>query len=544
MQWRRQAKARLHTPHRHDEDAERPGTHHAENVASEAAANGVPMGPQSLAQRTVLHLQRTLGNQAVMRLLAKRTPRKAPPVRRTGQPAVQRDVGFEFEIKDVKTYGPGAKILKKKDKLLYGMGFTMEADEMPGYSDLEFVTHQFQETPEGGMALADTLYTIASIVDMLEAKPNKDLPAEHFKAFGKPEAEAGRYMRASDGPLVGKPQATAGIRLDVMDRLFFDAAQRPGAPDASNKAATVLGGQMQPALGTAVSGEPAAGVKATGMATVSKARNAALREIDRFLAAEKEFPVDKKRGNGALTALVTQLSMYLVQGAMGVPGYGKTIAGEFMQRTDFAQTFRHLPRVQIEYFQKNPDLFVILVCLTADFAARDSGFEGDVQPDGAVFSGGLYNDEGMYRKHPHHKANLLPELRRHEWLTGIVKGIDLLTAKTYPKASKEQQEELESLGSYEKFDFAATPQSGRMSEAPIVELRGLKAIPAGLFPVLALDLFRYVHEVNTEGKEGYPGQLLSLPDEIRADLIEGQKKALGARKKVIQVALAEIMKWK
>ncbi len=61
--------------------------------------------------------------------------------------------------------------------------------------------------------------------------------------------------------------------------------------------------------------------------------------------------------------------LYLVQGFNGSEGYGKLIGGSFMQRTDFAATFRQLLPVVRKLFKDHPQVFAGRVCQAASTIA-------------------------------------------------------------------------------------------------------------------------------------------------------------------------------
>ncbi len=476
-----------------------------------------------LPSLTELHYASLAGNQALQRLVRQT---------RSNTPAVQRAVGFEFEIDSVWSYRKNAfgklENLKKKDKIVEGEGFNLEADEMPGHSDMEFVTDAFPETSAGGKALAKAVTKIAGIIETLTTSPDREkVPAKSLATYGRPKKN--RFLVPQSKPLVGKPQVTAGLRLDALDRLFEEVKQQPVAPSEAPNAAVVFGGQMAPRTMIRE-----ANAKSSGVGPVATARE----ETRKALGQIPQEGI----GGPELSALVTQLVLYLVRGACGVPGYGKTIAGEFMGRTDFAKIFQLLPKTEKEYFQEDPDRFVNLVLGAARAASRTEGYQGDMSPEGAVFEGKLYNDQSMYGNNKKlYQKDLLPQLKRGQWLRGIVEGKDLLTFANYP-GKKKHKEEIESLGGYgSKVDELSWGNDS--SPAPIIEFRGLKELYAGLFVPFALDFFRYVHTINTGGQEGYPGQLLDMSQDKQIALIQHQGRHTKWRKEVVKNALKEIKKW-
>ena len=491
----------------------------------------------------------------------------------TPSPAViQRKVGFEFEIGSIKTYTkrehlqaprarghprqpaqPIEEPLDKKDVIVRGDGFQVEADETNSGSDLEFVTDAFDQTAAGGERLKAALAGIQTIVDTLTGHPNQEFAADEL---GHGTGVANRFVRPGQFHLDGKPQATAGLTLAALDQLFDQVGQRDRENLAEwDDARVTFGGA---GVGTEGALDPA--VKTSGILAVAQARAMAdyvIHETNKAVPAV-DFTGPKLR------ALVTQLALYVAQGAIGVDGYAKTVSGGFLMRTDFATVFDLLPDAQADYLRNHPGVFVDMVCRAAHSAATKTRYQGDMAPTGEVFEGGLYNDTHMfgppvplsrrtkftrrikrkfgaqYYEVAHNPAlrRRMPELTRQAWLTGITQGTDQLTAAHYP-GDEEAIAEIESLGGY---GYRTDVIGGE--NAPIVEFRGLKQLFANLFTTHAFDLFRYVHILNTRGFGRYPGQLLGLSTQDREDLISdmhgGQHEA---RQRLIAEAMREIKQW-
>jgi hypothetical protein len=167
-------------------------------------------------------------------------------------------------------------------------------------------------------------------------------------------------------------------------------------------------------------------------------------------------------------------------------------------------------------------------------------------PQDSIFEGGIYNDFAMYGASPQYQSKM-PALARQSWLEGIVEGKDLLTAKSFPTTNDADQDktarnEIESMGSYGKnMDYVGDAGA----QAPIVEFRGLKPVFAGLLTPMALDLYRYVHILNTGARQDYPGTMNTLTDTESYDLItmdqgEGTR---AKRQALIKQALDAIRNW-
>jgi hypothetical protein len=231
--------------------------------------------------------------------------------------------------------------------------------------------------------------------------------------------------------------------------------------------------------------------------------------------------------------------LYLVTGFDGVSGYGKTIAMPFMMRTDFSTVFQTLPLICHGHFEANPPTFVNLVC----DAARQ--MRPGILNNGDVFEGGIYMDPFKYGPMSA-DAKTLEErnmmegcLRRDVWLTNIVNGTDLLTSVHFPADNEQQRKEIESLGGYgaEMDPMAAT-------RLPILELRNLPEIRYGLFPAMAMDIFRYVFALNTLAHSGDPGQLQAIGLNERVHMVNDDP-AVGRadRRAQIAAAIALVAAW-
>ncbi len=469
-------------------------------VPSRIQAKGVHLNADDQLEREA----DAMGERA-SRTHGQRTEALAPPPE-TDVAVVQRKVGFEYElgrISTTKTRLIGSRTkLPKKDVLVRGTGYTVEADEetladpnyaapsYSGYSDLEFVTDAFPVTVAGFGQLTTALSEIAAITTYIANNPNTDISAA---ALPHGNATARRYVRFAGGPMIGKPQATVGLSLTAMARFFQDISRDPaGAANPATTAQELFGGGVDVA-----GGSTAQSAAVVGLADVTTARVAAQQEVQATLPPAEVTP--------EMVALVTQLLLYLDLGEQGAAGYGKTIAGSFMMRTAFDRVYRSVPAGGRIFTDANPDLFALMV----GRAARR--MNGNISDNGDVFSGGIYNDHFKYgpasaeAKSPAQRQAMTGHLRRRDWLQGIASGTDRLTQANFPSRSPAHLEEIESLGSYGQNTDPLGAQ-----QLPILEFRGLPPLPPGLFTVMAMDVFRYVFAMATAGGAGNPGALQAL----------------------------------
>jgi hypothetical protein len=420
--------------------------------------------------------------------------------------AVQRRVGFEYEIGAISatrtTWAGGRRKLAKKDQVVAGHGYNVEADEetvadpnypnatYTGYSDLEFVTDAFPVTVPGFGLLTAALTEISAIIAYIANHANTDIAANNLP-HGNPVAN--RFVRFGGGLMSGKPQATVGLDLAALGRLYEQISQDPaGGAALATPAQELFGGGLDPYGGS--SGGTAA---ATGLASVTVARAAARAELVASLPAAEL--------TDEMVALITSLILYLDAGAHGVPGYGKTIGGSFMIRTAFDRVYQAVPPAGRVTTDAHPYAFALMVCR----AARR--VNNAIDDGGDVFSGGIYNDPFKYgpasaeAKTPAQRQELTGHLRRRDWLEGIATGVDRLTQLHFPSQRRRHVREIESLGSYGQNTDLLGPQA-----LPILEFRGLPAMLTGLFPLMAMDIFRYVFALNTAAGGGNPGSLQAI----------------------------------
>jgi hypothetical protein len=459
--------------------------------------------------------------------------RKAAPG--TAFPGViQRDVGFEFEVDEVDTHWKvplpvailtlgfyrGYKPLAKKDPLLVGTGFKVEADEREDHtSDMEIVTDAFPETAEGGRRLDAAMRRITLLCDALKRlnrQGHRVVASNELNEFGAPVAN--RYLTKKNQAdldfqqLRAKPQVTAGIRLRYLDRVFSDMERRSVAGMGAAprpEARKVVGGGYDPFGGMA--GIPA-------INHIRTAVNAAINAKD----ADYQLYEAGNLGSGQLRGLMAMLVSYLVEGKKGVQGYAKTIANPIMARTDFAGLYQQLPLEERRYFRRTraQNTWVNLVLDAAEQAYNlivppvGMAPPANVGANQPVYEGRLFNSYAMYgaTNDPRYQTDVLPELTPRRWLEGIAFGrIDFLTAAAYPNRNKSA--ELESLGGYgAKLDKSAGSAVGN---AGIFEFRGLEERPYWEWYSFAMSFFRYIRALNRGLNDDYDQ---TVTPQISADL--------------------------
>jgi len=448
---------------------------------------------------------------------------------------IQRKVGFEFEMGQAISWSSSAKRLEKRDRMLTGVGFYLEADDQGELSDSEFVVEAVEETPDGEQRLRSAIKKMVKITEKIERllkskyERNKAVPTSELTEFGTVPTLT--WIQLRRGGWGAQVQATAGIKLSSLDKAFKDLSDVPDLPaiDIWEVKKEKERNDDSPLLKAKVEGSQRwFGEEDTQAGKIRK-------------AAKRIIAETFKGRHPSLTGLITILAVYLVRGAGGSSSYAKKISGPLMARTDFATIFSLLPQSQKDYFRAHPDSFVSLVTSVArtadtetvpverDRQEKEKEEEITVQ---AVKRANEYSSTdpvlkgGIYTNDPHPSGGRAPDvsgLTVGDWLRGIVgpptnpwlptmlvgqaKGVDKLTAKHFP-GTKAAKEEIESMGSYgARTDASAPAMNGRYlfgkgTPRPIFEYRGLKTLGPDEWEDFAVDFLRYIRKINQPGKSG------------------------------------------
>ncbi|MCB0374561.1 MAG: hypothetical protein KDD04_01430, partial [Sinomicrobium sp.] len=272
---------------------------------------------------------------------------------------IQREVGFEFEVKDhVKTYKSGRKgtykFLNKKDKIVRGTDFYVEADEITnGATSWEFVTVPFPETKQGLIRLIKACSDMENIAENIRQSPDRTYnPVDNnlVNPYGMPVPDRYFYKDLGGAPLIMKPQVTAGFSLSALDRLYHSASTLPGTAGTSDLIRDVNDYKHYK--------------KNTETRSVDiplgKMRSAADKAI--VNAGLNVGPgVDELRG------LVTHLIQVIIGGKNPILGSPKTVMRLALARTDMAAVYGSLPSAVKVQFAADPAQFANLVMLAATY---------------------------------------------------------------------------------------------------------------------------------------------------------------------------------
>ena len=373
--------------------------------------------------------------------------------------------------------------LSKKEKIVRGTGFTLEADEGNAQSDgsgtsvTEFVTDAFEED-EGGLKSLDK-----SLTDLETATKKIASFAGKRKVIHANEAAPGGLVGKVIFPttsLEGVLQVTGAIDLARIPQLMKNMNAGEGETEKDKKDFLVARESLGSALG---GGMAPAGP--TGKAP-DKAKNAVQDHKD-FATFDNRNP-PPELGSEELHGLVALIASYMMTANSANLGYAKTIA-PIMARTDFATMFKMLNKEEKEYFTKDPEALVAIV-------EHATGL--DMAKD--IFPHGIYNDP---RAKGAGDKDALKGLTRARWVTGIATGIDYLSAAKFnqnpdinPLDRSEKRGDLESMGALNtKTEKVGTAKK----DAPLFEIRSLGQLATpGIMHQRALDIFKFLAALNED----------------------------------------------
>ncbi|WP_223280238.1 DUF4157 domain-containing protein [Nostoc sp. PA-18-2419] len=373
--------------------------------------------------------------------------------------------------------------LSKKEKIVRGNQFTLEADEGNAFPDgssmsnTEFVTDAFEEDENGRKALEKALKDFTEITQRITG------------FFGKRQVVHAAEVAPNSG-LVGKVifpaksaagalQVTGAVDLARVPELMksMNAAENESEETKQQRKDTrdMLGAALGGALGPS---------SAIGKAPI-KAEEAI--EDHLYFAEFSNWHPPEEFGSKELCGLLSLIASYIVSADNKNLGYAKTIA-PVMARTDFAAMFKLLDRNEQTYFKQNSDALVYLV----KYATGDL----DMQTD--LFPHGIYNDP---RAAGAGDQNALEGLTRKQWILGIMNGTDYLTAAHFNENpdlnledTHDKKDDLESMGA---MGSRTENVDNNRKEAPIFEIRSLGqlATPEQL-QERALEIFDYIVSLN------------------------------------------------
>ena len=274
--------------------------------------------PKPLTTREVLQLQRSIGNQKVMRLLA---AQKARPTAKAT--VIQRNVGMELETQPdwaVTTKGDDPKAVTKGTPIIHRPHFQLQAEySSDTTSNLEFVTN-----PPGVKNRGEYTEFRAAIL-ALRAELNAKANTAPFTASELTGGEGAYTIRPGTTQIKPHLQVTAGVPLASVEALLKNLNDI-GAQGTINYAGSA-----------------------------AKGRN---------LATKFATDAGLEGPSQELIGFVSMIQRYLAEGAGDPNATGHQVAtfpkGVFsvMARTDFKKMFSMLPEAERNAIAANMDSWV------------------------------------------------------------------------------------------------------------------------------------------------------------------------------------------
>jgi hypothetical protein len=397
---------------------------------------------------------------------------------------IQRAIGFEYELGNVRTYEETGWIRHLPKALPKGMeiaparnGFKITADDPPAgsndkRSDLELIVDPpIDDTKKGARATADATLTamegfVAAVGAAGATATGNKVPATTFGGNAKHYFDVPNANAWASGQL----QVSAGIDLAAL------ANVRSGSTaTATDQAAVAL--HQQGALPAKLRDEvtmtqPGGGGQSD--ATIWTASLGAARNLLRN---------DVKRPDLYVPQLAAVMSMIVTipsvaRTAQNVP-YAKTTSSNLLARTDFATMLGLLPKGVRTVLERRKVSWSNAMLEIVKTESNDA----TLTLQSPVFPGAIGGAAPI-------------QLTMGEWFSGLASkvGVDLLTEENYPEEYGEDEgAQLESLGA---FGSRTDAPLRHQAERPIFEFRQLPAVGSNEIAAKALGVWDFVMRVH------------------------------------------------
>ncbi|QUF05155.1 hypothetical protein KCV87_03285 [Actinosynnema pretiosum subsp. pretiosum] len=491
-----------------------------------------PGGP---APEGLLALQRQIGNAAVSRLVE------------SGEPVVQRKVGFEFEdsqwrpwrrvrrnegiLSNARNQLGGVDQVhpaERKAVLHRGRGYELEADDTPGpnHSNIEFVTKPFEEDATGVAELQDTIADMTTVLTRLDGFVGRPGPGQGAPPFPLGKADKANYVRDPEHRLSGsgglaarnlllsggvkdgafKMQATSGVPLAnlpaVMERLGKDV---PG--ETARQSADRAPERRLVVQDPAAPNEP---MEVQGSAPTLARRVVTALQQDAALGPR--LTGDTTKLTGFLASVLLTLKLLRRPGGRTAPvKYRLTL----LPRNSYAHMFADLPGEQANALREHAGLLVDAVVAVSN--ARPM-IRGDWDANLTAGSALIAPTPGPLARQADGQVAHDPPTRRNEalarvgigtWLVGVTNGTDLLTPAVLQRWLNGQVDadvREDAAGAMESFG-TAQELDGRADGTTLAlfEHRGIAPDGAGADLTLAraganaVDILRFFARLRAEG---------------------------------------------
>ncbi|MDF2385715.1 DUF4157 domain-containing protein [Nostoc ellipsosporum NOK] len=388
----------------------------------------------------------------------------APVQRIAGPPVVQRAIGYEVEVGDIRVTSTTDAPPVKGQVLWTGPGWDASVDEVPlppdhhaeeeedgeakeeraprdpgSVFDLEFRTKPIDDVTPGGRKEAQKILTA------IAAQWNAVQNSYPRRYAGAPP---GIDIRPTAPSCVAQVQASVGLSLDGLRRMRSgEALRRINALVPENANVTVRDALAEG--GTADRG-------------ISEAVEAHKARIRTALHLAGHVNIDN------LCAVIGMIVNVPVAAAQGGLLYPKSAAGPLMARSNFTTILRQLPPDQLRAIQNNRIAWTnVLLAITRTVIGEQDEEEG-----APVFPERAFSKPNAKTRH------LSEHLSRRDWFSGLANDEDRLTGADYQArhGNQDAADELESLGSYgTKLDASSYSISGGGYAAITLGVAGMVA---------------------------------------------------------------------
>lgn len=388
-------------------------------------------------------------------------------------------IGFEFAIgwqvyRDApipqgKSVPPS---FDKAAKLLETPYFDVTVDGV----EMEFVVHEIPEDAQGEAEVKKRLLYLNEWVKVLNSKKRSGtIPFSEVKSLFPPGMDKPFVLYNCNENIAAIPQVTIGIRLGRIRKLM-----------------RVLGDEKSQAAQTLFASNKSF---YSQMLTKTNTDHSKLKDSK----WADHSPSAKLRG------LATYLALYLRRGI--VPMDGTSINAVkylmfIMSRTKFSALFNELPQPEQDHYRHAPNDWVSFICSDVMKVALGRA----VEPGGRLIEylvDDRRNLQGNQRVHI--------DVKRDEWLKGMLNGQDLLSAAAHPLDTAENKQKYEDsnpglghrlrglAGLGDKTD--PVTYKGQGENTAIVEFRARQAeLPYTEWQDYGVKMFRFFREINEGGR--------------------------------------------
>jgi len=280
---------------------------------------------------------------------------------------------------------------------------------VPDGTDVEFVINHIPIESGGATRLAGVMksvdMTVERITNLFVRNGRKAVcpyvvRSDDASLFNQFPPFLMKWSLSGDSDVIGFPQITGGVALEKLRKLFKILAKNTESSDV------FLGAEKQPYV--ALMGKITTGFKAKA-------------------TRDPNWPAHEP--SRELRSLASLVAAYLYRGA-STPGAGLGAVKQLwfiMARTDFAALFKQLPNDEQTRYAARADDWVRYMCGVV-MPLVDNRFAGGMDAGGFLIDRKITD----YRELKD-DATVQIDITRRQWLRGMAKGVDVLTAAAHPE---------------------------------------------------------------------------------------------------------------